>query len=472
LQLQTIESELSLTLDAAVYQPDRSAIEAWTAQIAPLSWSDSRIAPLARVEANDFEELSAPPTPDVCADMKIWAQSGYHVLSPASRAFEATQNALAKAVRPRGSINSLLKPYERSPERALIRQARALRPKIVKALRGALRGSAGLRRALGVPEEPFEERKQEPVLGRGTTHAGTTFIVRRETPGGRFGSSCHRSVSVELTERPEGSGGSSGSSSGSVCLAGRSDHQTSGGCSGEVQSIRAAVPASVRTVRLQLSDGQTITSPVIRVPRRYGGPGGIYVQAVRGYSPYPVSLTELDAQGKVVAVVKVGFRCRKEPATKGPAFVDLATGTTPDGEPFVIQAFVVRFGRGQTSFSLTVGAGLHDNSEEGAVQGVKPKAFSWSLGMECQPHEFAIVYGILSPPGDSVLARTPAGLVPLTKVAIAADLHSGGPLVYGVFSTLPSELVVLRSDGSTLYSESLATKGKEEAEFCAGYAEA
>jgi hypothetical protein len=92
--------------------------------------------------------------------------------------------------------------------------------------------------------------------------------------------------------------------------------------------------------------------------------------------------------------------------------------------------------------------------------------------MECQPHEFAIVYGILSPPGDSVLARTPAGLVPLTKVAIAADLHSGGPLVYGVFSTLPSELVVLRSDGSTLYSESLATKGKEEAEFCAGYAEA
>jgi hypothetical protein len=56
-------------------------------------------------------------------------------------------------------------------------------------------------------------------------------------------------------------------------------------------------------------------------------------------------------------------------------------------------------------------------------------------------------------------------------VAIAPDLHPGGPLVYGVFSTLPSELIVQSSDGSTLYTESLAAKGKEEAEFCEGYEE-
>jgi hypothetical protein len=78
---------------------------------------------------------------------------------------------------------------------------------------------------------------------------------------------------------------------------------------------------------------------------------------------------------------------------------------------------------------------------------------------------------ILAAPGASVLARTATGLVPLSTVPIAPDLHSGGPLVYGVFSTLPSELVVLGSDGSTLYIESLAAKGKEEAEFCEGYEE-
>jgi len=126
-----------------------------------------------------------------------------------------------------------------------------------------------------------------------------------------------------------------------------------------VESITAAVPASVRTVQLHLSNGRTITSRVIRVPRNSGGPGGIYVEAIRGYSPYPVSLTELDAQGRVVKVLKLkALRCRKEPAVKGPSFVDLAQGTTRYGEPFTIQGVVVHFDRRHTSFSLMLAAGL------------------------------------------------------------------------------------------------------------------
>jgi hypothetical protein len=93
-------------------------------------------------------------------------------------------------------------------------------------------------------------------------------------------------------------------------------------------------------------------------------------------------------------------------------------------------------------------------------------------GYECPPREFAVIYGILSAPEDSVLARTPAGLVPLVELELAPDLHSHGPLVYGAFSEVPSELTVRRSDGSTLYSESLASRAHEETEFCAGYAEA
>ena len=50
-------------------------------------------------------------------------------------------------------------------------------------------------------------------------------------------------------------------------------------------------------------------------------------------------------------------------------------------------------------------------------------------------------------------------------------LNAGGPLFYGVFATTPTELVVERADGSTLYTESLAVKAKEEAEYCEGYAE-
>jgi hypothetical protein len=79
--------------------------------------------------------------------------------------------------------------------------------------------------------------------------------------------------------------------------------------------------------------------------------------------------------------------------------------------------------------------------------------------------------GILAPPGASILVRTPAGLVALTKVELATSLNAGGPLFYGVYATPPAEIVVKRSDGSVLYTESLAARATEETEFCEGYAE-
>jgi hypothetical protein len=473
LQMVTIEQELRLTTDAALYQPDQAAIEAWAEQTAPLSWSDPQIAPLARFDASKIEEAFAPPVADVCVDMQSWAQSGYHRLSSASLQFEAAQRARNKVFGPRGSIDSLLKAYEGPPERALIRETQTLRPKILKALDDALHAAESLRRQLGLPEGNAEESEKEPVLGHGKTRAGTTFIVREEAPRPQRDSSCEHSVSIEIEEQRKGHEGFSSSSGSSTCMGAHSERRLSSGCSGEVESIETAVPASVRTVRLQLSNGQTITSHVIRVPRRYGGPGGIYVQAVRGYSPSPVSLTELDARGKVVGVLKIRhLHCRKEPSAKGPTFVSLASGHTPSGEPFTIEGVVFQFGRNQTNFSLTLNAGRRSAGDETEAGNVESNAFRRSLGMECPPREFAIVYGILAAPGAAVLARTPEGLVPLTEVPIAADLHSGGPLVYGVFPTLPSELIVRTSNGATLYSESLAAKDKEETEFCEGYTEA
>lgn len=79
--------------------------------------------------------------------------------------------------------------------------------------------------------------------------------------------------------------------------------------------------------------------------------------------------------------------------------------------------------------------------------------------------------GILLRPGASILVRTPAGLVPLTKVELAASIPAEGPLFYGVYATTPTEIVVERSNGSILYTESLAAKATEETEFCEGYAE-
>jgi hypothetical protein len=473
-QLRTIEAELEQAIEAATYQPDIPAIEAFAAQIAPLSWSDPRIAPLAAFRVKRQKEILTPPGASVCADMKFWAHSGYHALSASSRTFEEAQTARTVTA-PEGSVQQLLKPFEQAPERALIKKIEALQQRPANALAGAVSAYSRLQRTLGVPESPFETRKQEPVLGHGRTHAGSTFTLRRENATEPSEASCRKSISIEIEGPSKRKTGVSEVWGTSLCLSGRKRRsRASGSCGNEVTSIVAVMPASVQSVQLLLSNGKTITSGVIHIPPRDGGPASVYVQAVRGYSPYPVSLRELGRDDKLVVMVKVGFRCHPEPPASGPRFVSLVNGTTPTGEPFAIEGVLVHFGNHQTGFSLDLSHSHSSNSEaegEIAVGHTKPKAFSWSLGMECPPHEYAIVYGILSAPGSTVMARTSTGLVPLTKVELAADLHSGGPLVYGVFSTLPSELVVLGGNGTTLYTESLVAKGNEEAEYCGGYAE-
>ncbi len=481
LEAQTIEEELTTTLFAATYRPDLTALNAYREQVARLSWSNPTIAQLVAFQATLAAESATSPATEACADMRMWAQSGYHVLSASSRAFQEAQmdqdEATAKeAPRSRSSVGTLLRRFENAADRRLISRTEPLRAKLVESLSSLPKVFAGLRRALGVAEGQFEKREREPVLARGKTSAGTTFLVRRDASPESFGATCAHSVTVELKEAPSNPRRPStgGSSSGSECLTGRSPSHPSASCGGGIETLELAVPASVSEVRLKLSNGQAITTPVVRVPRRDGGPGGVYVQAVRGYTHYPVSLTELNAGGKAVRTLKVGFRCEREVPEPGPSFVNLVQGTAPGGETFYVAASIVHFGHDQTSFNLMLSSRNGRNYDEGASEssGAKPKAFQWSLGVECPPHEFAIVYGILSAPGDSVLARTPTGLVPLTKVELAPDLHSGGPLFYDAFASVPSELVVLASNGSTLYTESLVADAKEEAEYCEGYAEA
>jgi hypothetical protein len=90
---------------------------------------------------------------------------------------------------------------------------------------------------------------------------------------------------------------------------------------------------------------------------------------------------------------------------------------------------------------------------------------------ECALHPYSLLDGLLLSPGASVLVRTPAGLVPLTRVELAASTPAEGLLFYGVYATPPTEIIVESSDGSVLYTESLTAKATEETEFCEDYAE-
>jgi hypothetical protein len=469
-QKQTIEREL----DAAVARPGdssyRHAEEAYAAEVRQLSWSNPAIAPAIQAATTARLEAVSAPAPPFCADARAWAQSGYRALSAASREFEASQAARRRSDRAEEhSLGTLLKPYENASGRALIRKTNAVANKLLAGAVAAVRTVFSLERIVGFPQVGTEPPRRI-TLGHGRTAAGTRFEVSSgSSPLGAPGS-CHRSATVAYTRPGAPEVLIIGGPNNPICLSSPRYRHPALFCEVGIETIQTAVPAAVRSVRLMLADGRTIESSVVRVPRRDGGPAGIYAQEIRGSTSQAVSLGELNAGGGVVLTTKLPrYRCvkpRKEPEEL-PTGTDLASGRTPEGETFTISAF----GSLNGEPFLSVDTGVDPDLNEPAIGLGASKAFPWSLSIGCAPHPYAILYGILVPPGKSVVARTPQGAVALNVVPVEPRVHANGPLVYGVFSALPSELTVLGANGSTVYTENLQARATEAAQFCEGYAE-
>jgi hypothetical protein len=463
---QTIELEIDERISAPAYRVLRPPYEAFISEANGLIWSNPTIEALVHQKTARLREDLAGPPVGVCAEMRSWAASGFHVLPPASKSLRESREAWNKQV-VQGNLEVLLRPYEGPAQRATIRRTEALEERLREHERTDERferAEAHMETTLGEKLSRRAERQSAPVIARGRTSAGTTFVVRRSV-GRSFSGSCTHEVEVEVHE---GNGGQSGG----ICLSEGAHSRLSGSCSGSVETVELATPANVRRARVRFNDGRTVTVSVIEIPAKDGGPAGVFIDAFRGYERYPVSLKELDRDGRVLQTVGLGpLHCTKKSAEEGPSgpqFVTLATTVAPGGEALTIQGTLLRFG-GKTEFSLGPQPGTRNT--ETREERTKPGPFRWELSSECAPHPYSLLAGILLTPGASVLVRTPAGLIPLTKVELAASLHAEGPLFYGVYATPPTEIVVEGADGSVLHSESLAAKATEETEFCEGYAE-
>jgi hypothetical protein len=435
-----------------------------------LSWSDPTIALRLQTEtAAKLEDVSTPAL-SFCADARAWVESGYRALSAASREFEASRTARShSALRDERPLSTVLEPYEDASDRALIRKTQALVIKLLASVGATVQTIFRLERIIGIPQAAGEEPRKDVALGHGRTAAGTSFAVSTTSGVLRSLGSCHRSASVAYTRLGTPEELIMGGPNNPICLSQPHERHPALFCEVGIETIQTAVPASVRSVRLVLADGHSIQSRVVRVPHRDGGPAGIYAQEIRGSSSHAVSLIELNARdGVVLALHLPRYRCVKT-ANEVELLTNtgLATGHTPEGEPFTISAFGSIDGKP----FLSVNTGVDPKEDETTVGPNATKAFPWSLSIGCAPHPYAILYGILTPPGKSVTARTPEGAVALNVVPIEPRLHAKGQLVYGVFSALPSELTVLGANGSTVYSENLQAQATEAAQFCEGYAE-
>ena len=496
-QLGDLKFELSLALDDPQTQPDREATEALLRALKALSWSNPKITLLLQLTVAAAQAGLELPAPAVCADMKAWVASGYETLSPASKEIASRSEALVKptleliALYEQAHIQpfpKILAPYENAPDRTLARHAEALTAELNKRAKTQADILKRLEATVGIPatKVPKVKRpvKKSVVIGRGGTAAGGHFVAKAEPPSrSRRGLGC---INITITEpsRPEPgllellSGEGTGRC---ISRSGRHPEQAVH-CDSGLLTIEADLLPATRSVRLLLSDNRTITSSAIRVPASLGGPAGLYYQVVRGPSPIPVSLTELDAQGRTLAVLKLPavVECTKHPVKYFPGGIVRLVHESPPQIP----AFTIRAERYRKLGTVHFELKLEVSNEEllfgggggGRFAGIVAipqgrRALEPQASSGCQPQPYAIIYGLLKAPGDTVLAREPGGLVPLHKVALPAHLHAGGALAYGAFSPLPTELVIRDASGRTVSTENLSEAARAETETCEGEAE-
>jgi hypothetical protein len=492
-QLGDLKLELSFALLASRSQPDREATAALIHALTPLKWSNPKITFLLRFIVELLKEELNLPSPPVCADMKSWVESGYKMLSAASKESASRSEALLKlsfeliavgqaGVRP---FPEDLARYENAPDRALARHVETIAVGLRKttdaqaAILKRLEASVGLP-AAKAPKVKLPKRKPV-VVARGKTAAGGSFVARAEPPQRPL--DC---IFVTITEpsRPsEGLGALLSGEGTSRCLSrSRVAANPAVHCNAGLLTVEANLLQKTRSARLLLSNGATIDSPAIRVPAHAGGPAGLYYQVVRGPSPIPVSLTELDARGRTLSVLKLPavVECTKHPVKYFPGgIVRLVHESPPQAPAFTIRAERYRK-LGTVHFELKFEAsneellfgGGNGGSFEGDVTDPRGwQAFQPQASSGCQPQPYAIVYGLLKVPSDTVLARVSGKLVPLRNVTIPAHLHAGSVLAYGVFSPLPTELLIRDASGKTIDSASLAEAAKSDTETCEGEAE-
>ncbi len=447
------------------------------------------------------------PAPAVCADLRSWAASGYKILSPASKEFaKHSQTLLVRAFAlvdlylndNETPFPQLLASSESRADRALARRIEKLTALILAKRETTDASLKRVEATLGVPVTRFPRPIKAPlrkavVVGNGRTAAGGRFVVRARPPLHLPGRTLRRNgCTVDVTiEEPRSNGGGFLNiftvGTGRCLSRSHVDPEQRVSCNSGLLTVEASLRPVTRSVRLLLSDNHTITSPAIRVPARLGGPAGLYYQVVRGPSPIPVSLTELDAHGRALAVLKLRpvVECTKDPHKTFPhGIVRLVRESLPHGPTFTIRAeryrelgeihFELKFNEESANeelFSSGGGGGLFAlRGEEGAGP-PGGQAFQSHASSGCEPQPYAIVYGLLTTPSDTVLVRVSGALLPLRKVAIPTHLHSGGVLAYGAFTPLPTELLIRDTRGKTVGRKDLSEAARSDTETCEGEAE-
>jgi len=497
-QAGALDAELRRALAATDLAPTTEAALAYIRAVRPLRWSEPARTTLTQLAATELELELGGSVPPLCADMRAWVASGYRAISATTKlavsseeeVFARLRGALGSSgnVREPASLSSFEGPRERRLSRALtaIETVIAKREVALTSAVNRIEVVLGLKTQAETDELEFP-RHGSVEIGHGRTLAGTRFKAYVEPPRTRASplgaSGCKHPVHVyaEPAEGSQEAGTVIAITGSSGCL---SPAHAGVECEEGVITVELRTVAAARRVRLTLSNGRQVSSRVSPIPRRLGGPAGLYYQALRGPSPTPVRVEELDTRGRVLRTIALPhepatcpMKKSQEPRRRSRT---LAKGSLPGGATFAIRGTLTSH-EGNSSFGLQAehvsgrlgSFGSSSSSGSGEIGGPRhaPPPFAVQLENGCQPAEFAIVYGLLNAPGDEVLARTASGLVTLRHVSIPPGLHAHGVLAYAALPGIPEEVLVRDPGGRTVFTEHLAAEAQEARETCEGEAE-
>jgi hypothetical protein len=113
---QHLSYEVVVALWSASYTTDAGPIRAFAKTVRRLHWSNPKLTHMAQRYANDLQELAALKTPNVCADVTSWKESGFKA-APAS---SIRLDQRVEAIEPKAIPSSLLAPYEQPADKAIL----------------------------------------------------------------------------------------------------------------------------------------------------------------------------------------------------------------------------------------------------------------------------------------------------------------------------------------------------------------
>jgi hypothetical protein len=117
---EQLNNEVVGALEVAAYQPDRESMVAFAHAVRALHWSNRKLTHTVHVYAAKLEGFITLAAPNICADVKAWATSGYSTLPASTVAFD--KGFYAYDIEAEEVSLRLLRPYESATEASLLRR--------------------------------------------------------------------------------------------------------------------------------------------------------------------------------------------------------------------------------------------------------------------------------------------------------------------------------------------------------------